>query len=202
MKKLLFLMTALVGIMFSSCEKQNDLTASDDALETLEVSAARTAAVTDTVTKQKCRGKITTVDPAALPTAIVTYISTNYAGATIKFAGTDTQGQYVVGITLNSVETGLLFDANGVFVKALQHYARKAKLTAVEVTALPASITTYVTATYAGYTIKRAGTDADGNYYVAINDGTNRKVLLFDATGAFKQELEAPLHKMRKLRKQ
>ena len=195
-------MTALVGIMFASCEKQNDLTASDDALETLEVSAARTAAVTDTVTKQKCRGKITTVDPAALPTAIVTYISTNYAGATIKFAGTDTQGQYVVGITLNSVETGLLFDANGVFVKALQHYARKAKLTAVEVTALPASITTYVTATYAGYTIKRAGTDADGNYYVAINDGTNSKVLLFDATGAFKQELEAPLHKMRKLRKQ
>ncbi|MEA5402021.1 PepSY-like domain-containing protein [Arcicella sp. DC2W] len=202
MKKLLFLMTTLVGITFASCEKQNDLTASDDALETLEVSAARTAAVTDTVTKQKCRGKITTVDPAALPAAIVTYISTNYAGATIKFAGTDTQGQYVVGITLNSVETGLLFDANGVFVKALQHYARKAKLTAVELTALPASIATYVTATYAGYTIKRAGTDADGNYYVAINDGTNRKVLLFDATGAFKQELEKPLHKMRKLRKQ
>lgn len=201
MKKLLFLMTAFVGILLTSCGKQDDLTASDDALATLEVSAARTAAVTDTVTKQKCRGNITSVDPAALPAAIVTYISTNYVDATIKFAGKDTQGQYVVGISLNNVETGLLFDANGVFVKALQHYGRKARLTEVDITTLPASVSAYVTATYSGYSIKRAGKDSDGNILVAINNGTARKILLFDANGAFKQELEAPLHKMMKLKK-
>ncbi|MDR6561351.1 MULTISPECIES: PepSY-like domain-containing protein [unclassified Arcicella] len=201
MKKLMFIMTAFIGVMLASCSKQEDLSASDDNYSALEVSAARTAAVTDTVTKQKCKGNITSIDPAALPATITTYISTNYAGATIKYAGKDAQGQYVVGVSLNNVETGLLFDANGVFVKALQHYARKAKLTEVDITTLPATLTSYITTNYAGYTVKRAGKDADGNIYVAISDGTNRKVLLFDATGAFKQALETPLHKIVKLKK-
>jgi hypothetical protein len=202
MKKVLFLMTALVGVFLASCGKQDVLSpASDDIFATLEVSAARTAAVTDTVTKQKCKGYITSIDPASLPTAIVNYISTNYAGATVKFAGTDAKGQFVVGVSLNGVETGLLFDANGAFLKTLEHYGRKAKLTELDITTLPTSITSYVTANYATFAIKRAGKDADGNILVAINDGgTNHKILFFDANGVFKQELEMPLHKMKKIR--
>lgn len=197
MKKILFLMTALTGLFLSSCNQQDSVTPTDDAFTSLEASAARSAAVADTVTKQKCKGTITSIDPAALPAAITTYINTNYAGASIKFSGKDAQGQYLVGVSVNSVETGLLFDANGVFVKVLQHYGNKAKLTEVAITALPASVATYVTANYAGYTIKRAGKDTDGNLFVAIENGTTRKALLFDANGVFKQEKEVPPHKMK-----
>jgi hypothetical protein len=97
-------------------------------------------------------------------------------------------------VSVNSVETGLLFDANGAFVQALEHYGKRAKLTEVAITDLPVSVSTYVTANYAGYTIKRAGKDADGNYLVGLDNGTAPKVLKFDATGAFKEELQVPPH--------
>ena len=195
MKKILFLLTAISGLFLASCNQQ-DINAdnSDDVFSAIEASAARTAAVNDTVTKGKCKGKLTSVDIATLPATITTYINANYAGSTIKFAGKDEKGQYVVGVSLNSVETGLLFDANGVFVQTLTHYGKKAKLTEVAVADLPASVGTYVTANYAGYTIKKAGKDADGNLIVGLSDGTNHKALKFDSAGVFKEELQIPPH--------
>ncbi len=188
-------MTALSGLFLTSCNQQ-DVNAdnSDDVFASIEASAARTAAVNDTVTKGKCKGKLTSVDIATLPATITTYINANYAGSTIKFAGKDEKGQYVVGVSLNSVETGLLFDANGAFVQTLAHYGKKAKLTEVAVADLPASVGAYVTANYAGYTIKKAGKDADGNIIVGLSDGTNHKALKFDAAGVFKEELQIPPH--------
>jgi hypothetical protein len=197
MKKLLFMLTAAMGLFVASC-KQGDVTpsSSDDILDAVSASAARTAAVSDTATKKVCKGNITSVDPAALPSAITTYISTNYAGASIKFAGKDAVGQYLVGIEKDTVRTGLLFDANGVFIKAMVHYAKQSKLTEVAVTALPAAITTYISTNYAGYTIKRAGTDASGNYLVGILDsaGTTRVVLQFTSAGVFTAVKEVPPH--------
>jgi hypothetical protein len=137
---------------------------------------------------------LTSIEIASLPAAITTYINTNYAGSTIKFAGKDEKGQIVVGVSLNSVETGLLFDANGVFVQALTHYGKKAKLTEVDIATLPASVGTYVTANYAGYTVKKAGKDADGNLLVGIKNDTGHKVLKFDSTGKFVEELAIPPH--------
>lgn len=195
MKKILFLLTTISGLFLASCNQQ-DINAdnSDDVFSAIEASAARTAAVNDTVTKGKCKGKLTSVDIATLPATITTYINANYAGSTIKFAGKDEKGQYVVGVSLNSVETGLLFDANGAFVQTLTHYGKKAKLTEVAVADLPASVGTYVTANYAGYTIKKAGKDADGNLIVGLSDGTNHKALKFDSAGVFKEELQIPPH--------
>lgn len=195
MKKVLFLLTAISGLFLASCNQQ-DVNAdnSDDVFASIEASAARTAAVNDTVTKGKCKGKLTSVDIATLPATITTYINANYAGSTVKFAGKDEKGQYVVGVSLNSVETGLLFDANGAFVQALAHYGKKAKLTEVAVADLPASVGTYVTANYAGYTIKKAGKDTDGNLIVGLSDGTNHKALKFDSAGVFKEELQIPPH--------
>ncbi|MEA5458340.1 PepSY-like domain-containing protein [Arcicella sp. LKC2W] len=195
MKKILFLLTAISGLFLASCNQQ-DINAdnSDDVFSAIEASAARTAAVNDTVTKGKCKGKLTSVDITTLPATITTYINANYAGSTIKFAGKDEKGQYVVGVSLNSVETGLLFDANGAFVQTLTHYGKKARLTEVAVADLPASVGTYVTANYAGYTIKKAGKDADGNLIVGLSDGTNHKALKFDSAGVFKEELQIPPH--------
>jgi len=62
---------------------------------------------------------LTAVDATSLPTAITTYISTNYAGATVKEALKDAQGNYVVAITINSAVKVLLFKADGTFVKVV-----------------------------------------------------------------------------------
>jgi hypothetical protein len=195
MKKLLFLSVAMIGLWLTNCTKQEvSPDSTDDVFASIQSSAARSAADTDPVTKEKCKGKLTNIEIAALPSTVTAYITKNYAGAAIKFAGKDDKGQFVVGVSLNSVETGLLFDATGTFVQVLQNYKNKAKLTEVVITTLPASVSAYVASKYAGYTIKRAGKDADGNLFIGIGNGTDHKVLLFDATGTFKEEKAIPQH--------
>ena len=195
MKNILFLLTAVTGLFLASCNNQEVAPDSiDDVLASVEASAARTAAVNDTVTKGKCKGKLTSVEIASLPATITSYVNKNYAGSTIKFAGKDEKGQIVVGVFLNNVETGLLFDANGIFVQALTHYGKRAKLMEVDIATLPASVGTYVTANYAGYTVKKAGKDADGNLLVGLKNEANHKVLKFNSAGKFLEELAIPPH--------
>ncbi len=64
-------------------------------------------------------------------------------------------------------------------------------LTIVDVATLPALVASYVSTTYPGATIKHAATDAAGDLVVLVRlaDGS-RKALVFDAKGAFKQELQ------------
>ncbi len=61
--------------------------------------------------------KLTVVAAASLPAAITTYITTTYAGATVKEALKDAQGNYIVAITVNGSGKLLLFNADGTFVK-------------------------------------------------------------------------------------
>ena len=63
---------------------------------------------------------LTVVATATLPAAIITYITTNYAGATIKEALKDEKGNFVVAITVNSALKLLLFKADGTFVKVAE----------------------------------------------------------------------------------
>ena len=199
MKKILFLLTAVSSLLLARCNNQEVApNAIDDVLASVEASAARTAAVNDTVTKGKCKGKLTSVEIASLPATITTYINKNYIGSTVKFAGKDEKGQTVVGVSVNNVETGLLFDANGVFVQTLTHYGKKAKLMEVDIATLPASVGTYVTANYVGYIIKKAGKDAEGNLLVGLKNDTNHKVLKFNSDGKFIEELAIPPHGKRK----
>ena len=200
MKKVLFLLTIVSGFFLTSCKNQEvtPSTTLDQVFASMEASAARTAAVNDTVTKGKCKGKLTSIDVTTLPSTIITYIKTNYAGAIIKFAGKDDKGQIVVGFAVGTVETGLLFDAAGKFIQKLENYHKKAKLIEVAVTALPATVTAYITKNYAGYTIKKAGKDADGNLLVGLDNGSGHKVLKFDSAGNFKEELQIPPHEKRK----
>lgn len=62
---------------------------------------------------------LTTVAVSSLPTAITTYISSNYGGATVKEAKKDAKGQYLVLITINSTIKVLIFSADGTFLKEL-----------------------------------------------------------------------------------
>jgi hypothetical protein len=64
--------------------------------------------------------RLTKLDPSTLSSTIVSYIDTNYAGATIEKAGTTATGETVVFISLNGDRKALLFDVNGNFVKELK----------------------------------------------------------------------------------
>lgn len=203
MKKSMFLVLALFGLMMAGCNREDVNAVQDDLTEVVQLSAARSAANGDTVTKQKCKGKLTEIASTDLPAAVNSYISANYAGSEVQFAGKDASGQIVVGLKLaDGTHKGLLFNADGTFNKALEKYNKGAKLTSVDVAALPASVTTYTASTYAAYTIKKAGKNDTGEYFVVIQltTGTDeeikasRKVLQFNADGTFKQEMTPPTH--------
>lgn len=201
MRKLVFMLVALSGVWFVSC--QNDSTspspmeesatmASD--LESLVTSAARNAVLTDSVTMGKCKGKLTEVATTELTASITDYISATYVGSEIKYAAKDESGKVIIAITLaDGTLKGLLFNADGSFKQELKQHVKKAKLTKVEITTLPATVTDYITATFASAELKQAATNADGEYFVGILVDAKIKVLLFNADGTFNKELEQPI---------
>ncbi|KAA6439976.1 hypothetical protein FEM33_09750 [Dyadobacter flavalbus] len=194
MKRISLLLVVLAGIWFSSCQK--DGSAVDPAVESVDFesvvsTAARYSVSTDSVTAGKCKGKLTEVATADLPAAVTSYITATYAGSEIKYAAKDQSGKIIVALTLaDGTAKGLLFNADGTFQEELKQHAHKASLTKIDVSALPAAITAYITANYAGSTVSAAATNADGAYFVAITADNVIKVLLFNADGTFSKELE------------
>jgi hypothetical protein len=93
---------------------------------------------------------------------------------------------------------GLLFNADGTFKEELKQHGHKAKLTKIEITALPSTITDYITSSYAGATSKLAATNDAGEYFVGILQDDKVKILLFNADGTFNKELEQPLRRHKK----
>jgi hypothetical protein len=194
MKRMIVVLLSCVGLWVTGC-KNDGMMPTTDATELASVAgaAARYSATTDSVTVGRCKGKLTEIAVADLPAAVASYINTNYAGATVKFAAADAGGKVVVAIVLtDGTAKGLLFDADGAFNSELKRHAHKAKLTKVEISALPAAVTTYISTSYAGAEIKQAGTNADGEYFVGILSDGKIKVLLFKADGTFNKELEKP----------
>ncbi len=195
MRKMIAVVLALTGLWMTGCQKDNSgLTPEESAdFESVVAAAARYSVSTDTATVKKCKGKLTEVVTADLSANITSYISTTYAGSSVEYAAKDAEGKVVVAIVLaDGTAKGLLFNADGTFNVELKQHPHKAKLTKVEVSALPASITSYISTNYAAAEIKQAGTNADGEYFIGILLDGKGKVLLFNADGSFKNELERP----------
>lgn len=181
------------------CQKDGLDPTNDTAFEAVTLSAARYSVEADPTTKLKCKGKLTELAEADIPAAVNAYISANYAGATLKFAAKDESGNIVVGLTLaDTTHKGLLFDSAGAFKEELKHYKAHAKLTEVAVADLPATITGYVTTNYAGATVKHAGKNEAGEYFVMLAVGGKPVVLLFNADGTFNKALDKPMHRGKK----
>lgn len=133
------------------------------------------------------RDSLTLVAVANLPAAITGYITTNYASATITAAALDATRGYFVMITQDGQRKTLLFNADGTFNQAIVRDVH-GKYTAIEASALPAAVTTYITTNYAGATIKAAGKSTTGQFKVIVQPTTGRFVeLSFAADGAFVQ---------------
>lgn len=209
MKKVILFGIALLSINLTACNK--------DALSPLD---SQSLAATENATADGLQGQapgdstqkrppLTEIDIAALPATITDYITKTYSGATIKKAGKDKEGNIHVLIEKDAKPIGLLFNANGIFQKELpprqehgmqqgQGMGAPPQLTEVDVASLPAAITEYITKTYAGATIKKAGKDEKGNYHLMIEKDGKPVGLLFDAIGVFQKELPPPPQKGKK----
>jgi len=184
----------LLGILLtlSSCD-QNEVSPTTAEVETVDLVLLATANVgndsTATGTRNGRSCNLTEVAVADLPAAITSYITTNYAGATVERAGTTDNGNYILHVTIaDGTSVGLIFDASGNFVSERSH--KQVRGTEVAVASLPAAITDYITATYAGATVSKAMQDSQGNYMVAITKADATVVgLAFDANGTFISEV-------------
>ena len=190
MKNLRLVWVALLGlsIAMTSCENNS---VSPDEFDSATIDFMLLASTNDTPMPNSKGGKckITQIEVSALPAAVTSYVNTTYVGSSIMNAGTDSLGNFLVHITLaDKSHKGLLFDKAGKFVSEKSGRGKKGEK--VEVANLPASVSAYVTKTYAGSSIKIAFKNTDGNFAVVVEKADGSKVVLgFDATGAFKGEL-------------
>ncbi|MBA4853108.1 hypothetical protein [Emticicia sp. BO119] len=210
MKKLMLFGTALLSIYLTACNKDTL-----SPLDSQSISAAENA-ITDGLRGQapgdstQKRPQLTNVDLGNLSATITDYINKTYAGAILKKAGKDKEGNFHVVIEKDEKSIGLLFNSDGTFNKELppppqqgmqqdgEGMAAPPQLTEVDIATLPATITDYINKTYAGATLKKAGKDKEGNYYVLIEKDSKPLGLLFDATGIFQKELPPPPKKGKK----
>lgn len=199
MRNLVFLgLLALAGLGLSACEQnQNAVDPATDGT----TAAARLLADS---TGFHCRDSLTKVDVATLPASITGYITTNYAGATINYAAKDDKDNILVAITQNDDRKALLFNADGSFNKELSLRGKGGRggghgkgrgghrdsLTKVDVASLPAAITGYIATNYAGATVQMAALDPNRGYLVMIVQNDQRKTLVFNTDGSFKEELQ------------
>ena len=198
-KNILWIFLLGIAMAFSSCE-QNNVEPSTSESELAEfallavsssssaVTASSTTSTGSTKTSSGFTGKcnLTEVATSSLPTSVTTYITGNYAGATVERAGKTNTGAYIVYLkNADGSTSALAFAANGTFVGA-----SAAPGTSVAIADLPASISSYVTANYAGATIAKAMLDAEGNYLLALKKADGSYVgVAFTSEGTFTQEV-------------
>ena len=132
---------------------------------------------------------MTEIEASALPGAVTTYISTKYVGSTVKRAAKSDSGKYAVHIVLaDNTHRGLLFDANGVFLKEVLGKANGGSK--IDITSLPTAVTSYISTTYVGSTLNAARQSDDGKYGILITKADGTKIMLgFDSAGVFLNEL-------------
>jgi hypothetical protein len=135
----------------------------------------------------------TEIDPATLPSAITTYLETNYLGYSIKKAGskTDSTGAvsgYVVRFSLNSLSYEIRFDGTGSFL-SLEVRDGSKQCSEIAKADLPTNTLTYLDSAYSGYTFNHARINktngVTSGYGVEITYNSAKVRLLFDAAGSF-----------------
>jgi hypothetical protein len=120
----------------------------------------------------------------ALPQAIKQYFAANYATDTLKGAWVNKDASIIV-ISKNNGFFATSFTASGVFIarKTLPPHPGKDK--EVSLSALPASVTSYLSTTYPNYVFKKAFADTTKGYLVIIDANMTKYAVAFNASGAF-----------------
>ena len=191
-----------------------DVTSASAAIAVL--SSASTAASDSVYIVQRCArdSKRDSIAEASLPSAISTYLSSDYAGYTFykAFAIEDRTGAttgYVAIIYYNDKPVGLEFDSTGNFVRVLEqrdkgdlegpgwlhggHFHDRDGLQkdTVALASLPAAIQTYLAQNYAGDTLVKTFVSHDSTYVVLSKDN-GVFANLFSSTGNFIERVQLP----------
>lgn len=134
------------------------------------------------------------IDPATLPAAITTYLTTTYASYSVVSAASRTNQTtgaitgYMVDIVANNLAYELRFDAAGKFL-SVENEDGSDEGVAVALASLPAPIGNYLSATYPGYVFSNARSymlnGVVSGYEVAILVAGVKNEIMFDAAGTF-----------------
>lgn len=197
MKQYLILaFTALIAFGIVSCN-QNGVSPTESTATTL--TSARIAGVTSTTGNNgtlTCGNSETVITADQLPAAVLTYLSTNYAGYSLVQAeqGTNLRTNatyYEVTFTFNGTTKELHFDMTGAVLTSSRSKGHSGgSSTEVVITAdkLPPAALAYLATNYAGYTLVQAeqGTTTAGTVYYEVKFTYNgrTKQIHFDANGA------------------
>jgi len=128
-----------------------------------------------------------TVALSTLPSAITSYFTGSYPQDTLLKAFRNYDSGYVVISKDSGVLYATVFSSSGSFIKRLIIAAPDGQVAAIDQTALPSSILSYLTATYPDYVFEKAfSLTADGSIraYLVVIDADNTKYgLVFDSLG-------------------
>lgn len=214
---------SLVLLSFASCKKDASAENAAADINQSTIAGTQAIAISGTgsdsiyiVGTCAARHRTDSVAFSSLPSAVATYLDANYAGYTFKKAFTDkdaagTVSGYVVVVMYNDKPVGLRFDATGAFVRVLEqregrdmsgrgfhpggHFDDRDGLRrdSIAISALPSSVTAYLSANYGQDTLVRAFKGKDSSIIVlSTNNGAYATV--FNASGTFVKRSALPSH--------
>lgn len=129
-----------------------------------------------------------TIALSALPTTILTYMTTNYPTDTLKHAMRNRDSSYVV-ISADNGVFATEFSKTGSFIERVQFYPHVVKVSTLTQATLPATISSYLTTTYPAYVFDNAFelkvNGALTAYLVVIDANSTKYMVLFNGSGVF-----------------
>lgn len=199
-KYLIFALSAFIAIVVAACN-QTGVSPTDSTASTLATARIGGVISSSAMSCSATRGNSETVITSSqLPAAVLTYLSTNFAGYALVRAEQgisrrDGATYYEVKFTLNGVTKELHFDMTGVVVapslkgdgKGDGGKGHPSNEVVITVDKLPAAVITYLNTNFAGYIITEAeqGTDSTGAVYYEVKFTLNgvKKVIHFNTAG-------------------
>lgn len=150
----------------------------------------------------------------SLSASIKDYVSTNYAGNVIVKAGTATNGNIFVMLKTAKGPVVLVFAADGSFLQQCKKHVGpnggdhdggghpghngpgngpgkghdghgKLDLTSIDISLLPTVVSAYIESSFPGASIKKAGTDVNGSFFILVENNGQAIILIFNADGSF-----------------
>jgi hypothetical protein len=228
--KSIYAMLLMLGTLgcLSSCQKDNAsksaaaksaTSTSTTVVSTGAIAISLASGTIDTLYVVGCYGhhdKKDTVAFSALPTAISTYLTSNYSGYTFKKAYSITDSlktviNYIVTIKYDSSYIGLKFTATGIFISVLEQRAgpdlkgkgwhsggpfdnRDGKhRDTIALSALPAAVTSYFSTTYPTDTLLHASTAIDSTY-ILISKNNGLFATAIKTNGTFVKRIQIDKH--------
>jgi hypothetical protein len=127
-----------------------------------------------------------TISLSALPTSVISYMTTNFPNDSLIKAYVNIDSSYLV-ISADSGLYATMFNSAGDFVKRVQLYSRGPVSQPINQTDLPSTAQTYLTSTYPDYVFERGySIYVNGSLqgYIVVIDSNNTKYAVeFDASG-------------------